>query len=186
MSRKLILMFVATIVLSVGLSFTVFTYWMSRPESLMRHFYAGEMATVVSPTLVKKYIDEKNPNYILVDLRSQGEYEKEHIKSALNIPATSMNTEQLVAAFAKLDQSKEIIVHCYSAYCTLGSQVGRALSEHGIYVKEMTSGWSEWRYHWDLPNGGAAKEDNANYIESGKADPATTPIIPCTEGEFGC
>jgi rhodanese-related sulfurtransferase len=188
MSRKLklFLVFALTVLVSVGASFTLFNYWMSRPEQLMRAFYAGEMATVVSPTTIKKYIDEGNTNYILVDLRSQGEYEKEHIKSAVNIPASSMNTDQLVEAFKKLGTDKEIIVHCYSAYCTLGRQVGRALSERGIYVKELTAGWSEWRYHWDILNGGAKPEDNAKYLETGKADPTTTPIIPCTEGEFGC
>lgn len=186
MSLKKLLSPIITIVLSTTLSFTLFTYWMSRPHNLMAHFYASEMATVVSPVTVKGYIDSNSDKYILVDLRSQAEYEKEHVKTALNIPAGSLNTDQLVAQFKKLDQNKEIILSCYSAYCTLGRQVGRALSEHGIYVKEMDVGWSEWRYHFDLWNPGAGVDDGKDYIVTGKADPNNTPIIPCTQGDFGC
>ena len=186
MSKKIILGFILTVLLSVGLSFASFNYWMSRPHNLMRHFYEGEMATVVSPQTIKKYIDEKKTNYILVDLRSQGEYEKEHFVTAINIPAGSMDEAQLVAAFKRLGTDKEIVVHCYSAYCTLGRQVGEALSKNGVYVKELTVGWSELRYHWDLWNPGAGVDDGKDYITTGKADPSNTPIIPCTEGVFGC
>ena len=91
-----------------------------------------------------------------------------------------------MAAFKKLGTDKEIIVHCYSSYCTLGRQVGKALALNDIYVKEMTIGWSEWRYHWDLWNPGAKVEDGATYVVTGKADPTNTPVIPCTVGEFGC
>lgn len=168
------------------LGVSLFEYYESRPQNHIKNFYRGEMATVVSPATVKKYIDEKKSDYILVDLRSQGEYEKEHFVTAINIPAGSMNEEQLVAAFKRLPKDKEIIVHCYSAYCTLGRQVGEALANNGIYVKELTVGWSELRYHWDLWNPGAGVEDGKNYITTGKADPSNTPIIPCTEGVFGC
>ena len=186
MSFKSLLGTLVTIGISVGLSFTVFAYWESRPHSLMAHFYASEMATVVSPVTVKGYIDAGSDKYILVDLRSQVEYETEHVKTALNIPAGSLNTDQLIAQFKKLDQTKEIILSCYSAYCTLGRQVGRALAEHNIYVKEMDAGWSEWRYHFDLWNPGAGVDDGKGYIVTGKADPSNTPIIPCTQGQFGC
>lgn len=161
-------------------------YFDRTSSSHVKSYYEGEMSVAVSPVTLKKYIDEKNPNYILVDLRSAGEYQKEHFKTALNIPAGSMDEQQLVDAFRRLPSDKEIIVHCYSAYCTLGRQVGEALSRHGIYVKELTIGWSELRYHWDLWNPGAGVDDGKDYITSGSADPKDTPIIPCTEGVFGC
>lgn len=175
--------FVGCVGAIVGIS--VYKHLESTPEARMRSFYEDEMATVVSPQTVKKYIDEKNKQYILVDLRSQAEYEKEHVIGAINIPATTMNEAQLVASFKRLGTKKEIIVHCYSAYCTLGRQVGLTLARKGIYVKEMTIGWSEWRYHWDLWNPGADINDGKAYIVSGKIDP-NAPIIPCTVGEFSC
>lgn len=157
----------------------------SRPEVRSAEFYRSEMSTVVSPTTIKKYIDQGNTDYVLVDLRSSGEYQKEHFKSAVNIPASSLSEEQLVKAFEALPKDKEIIVHCYSAYCTLGRQVGEALAGHGIYVHELTVGWSELRYHWDLWNAGATSDAGKDYIVTGGADPSA-PIVPCTEGVFGC
>ena len=63
------------------------------------NFYEDEMSTVVSPTTLKKWIDTKDNNYILVDLRSTAEYNAEHFVTAINIPTVSMNTNQIVAAF---------------------------------------------------------------------------------------
>lgn len=186
---KSLLKYLAVVVISCLISVSATLYVVRRADNQnntrIANFYADEMATVVSPQTVKKYIDEKNTNYILVDLRSQAEYEKEHAITAINIPAGSMNEQQLVSAFKRLGTDKEIIVHCYSSYCTLGRQVGNALAKNGIFVKEMTIGWSEWRYHWDLWNPGASVDDGKAYIVTGKADPSA-PIIPCTVGEFGC
>lgn len=185
--------FLATTIIPLSFAFlgafvgvSLFEYSESRPQNHLKNYYRGEMATVVSPQTIKKYIDEKKSDYILVDLRSQGEYEKEHFITAINIPAGSMDEAQLVASFERLPKDKTVIVHCYSSYCTLGRQVGEALANHGIYVKELTVGWSELRYHWDLWNPGAGVDDGKDYIVTGKADPSNTPIIPCTVGAFGC
>lgn len=154
-------------------------------QSRIRNFYEDEMATVVSPQTVKEYIDKNDDSYILVDLRSKAEYDKEHIKSALNIPAVSLSKDQIIAAFQRLPKDKQIIVHCYSFACTLGRQIGRLLSQNNIFVKEMDVGWNEWRYHWDLWNIGAGPLDGKEYIVSGATDP-NAPILPCTVGEFSC
>ncbi len=171
----------------IGAALALWGYhtWQELPQTRIANTYEDEMVTFVSPTTVKKYIDQKNKNYILVDLRSKQEYDTEHITTAINIPAVSLNTDQLVASFKRLPTNKEIIVHCYSASCTLGRQVGQTLAEHGIYVKEMDVGWNEWRYHWDLWNPGAGPLDGKVYIVAGAADP-NAPIIPCTVGMFGC
>lgn len=159
----------------------------STAEERMTEYYQAEMATVVSPSALKKMIDAKSDAYILVDLRSEVEYNTEHFATAINIPAVSMNEDQLIEAFGKLDKSKEIIVHCYSAYCTLGRQVGETLANKNIFVKELTIGWSELRYHYDLWNPGAKPEDGEKYIIKG--DPNTPQKLlpgPCVDGEFGC
>ncbi|MCL4359825.1 rhodanese-like domain-containing protein [Patescibacteria group bacterium] len=151
----------------------------------IRNFYEDEMSAVVSPNTVKKMIDAKNTNYILVDLRTKAEYDKEHIVTAINIPAPGMTADQIVSAFTKLPKDKEIIVHCYSAYCTLGRTVGKLLSEHGIYVHEMDIGWSEWRYFWPLWNPGAKATDGTTYVTGGTSTSSALPQ-PCTAGAFGC
>lgn len=156
------------------------------PNGLIKDFYEDEMAVLVSPTTLRRMIGQKDKNYILVDLRSKTEYDKEHIVTAVNIPATSMNAEQIVAAFKRLPANKQVIVHCYSASCTLGRKVGKLLAEHGIFVKELDIGWSEWKYFWDLWNPGAKPDAGGAYIATGSANSAGQPIVPCTAGEFGC
>ncbi len=168
----------------------LFTKFQETPSVRIKNFYEDEMSAIVSPTTLKKMIDNKDVSYILVDLRSAAEYNTEHFVTAINIPAVSMNTEQLVSAFKALPKDKEIIVHCYSAYCTLGRQVGQTLAEHGIYVHELDVGWSELKYHWDLWNPGAKVTDGANYIIKGTTNPSPTPgvinVSPCVQGQFGC
>jgi rhodanese-related sulfurtransferase len=148
-----------------------------------KEFYETEMSVSVSPATLKKWVDDKNTDYILVDLRSAGEFEKEHFITAVNVPATSMNEEQLVEAFKKLDLTKTIVVHCYSAYCTLGREVGETLAKNKIFVKELNVGWSELRYHWDIWNPGAKVTDGEKYIIKGTP---SSVITPCTQGKFGC
>lgn len=158
--------------------------------SRIKNTYEDEIATFVSPTTLKKMIDQKSKNYILVDLRSAPEYQAEHIVTAINIPAVSMTADQIVAAFAKFPKNKQVIIHCYSASCTLGRQIGKLLAEHGIYVNELDVGWSEWKYYWALWNPGQDPSVAKNYVVSSSSSATVNPNsplpAPCTQGQFGC
>lgn len=153
-------------------------------------FYEDENAAVVSPSTMEKMIDAKDQSYILVDLRSKAEYDAEHIVTAINIPAVSLSVGQIVAEFAKLPKDKQIIVHCYSGYCMLGRQTGKILAEHGVYVKELDAGWSEWRYHWDLINPGEDPSGYKKYMVEGNTPPSSASgnllMTPCKSGVVGC
>jgi len=168
-------------------------------EDLVRDFYLTETSVHVSPHGLRKHMDKGDKEFILVDLRSQEEYEKEHIVGAINIPAyKDPNTsaygdiERIVGEFSKLPKDRDIIVYCYSIPCMTGRKVGKMLAEHGIYVQQLGIGWNEWRYHWDLWNHEHEWNitDVENYIASGsepgtlskKADSTACDI----KGEFGC
>jgi len=56
-------------------------------NALIRDFYLTENAVHVSPHSLRKKMDDRQNDYILVDLRSQEEYEREHIAGAVSIPA---------------------------------------------------------------------------------------------------
>jgi rhodanese-related sulfurtransferase len=171
-------------VLGALLVLLVNSYIEGKDEARIYNFYHDEMAATVSPNTLKRWIDTNDQSYILVDLRSAPEYGKEHFKSAINVPAGSLSEDEIVAEFKKLDKNKTIVVYCYSHSCTLGATVGRMLSNHGIFVKELRVGWSELRYHWSIWNPGAKDTDNKDYIITNPS--ATTLPVPCTEGEFGC
>lgn len=166
--------------------------------SLIAEFYAAENAVHVSPHGLRKKIAEGTQDFVLVDLRSAEEYEKEHIVGAVNIPAYKDKdhsdygaVDRIVSAFQSLPANRTIIVYCYSSACMTGRKVGQMLAEHGIYVQHLGIGWNEWRHFWTLWNhehewAATRVED---YIATGK-DPGTykgpVKIAPCTEGQFGC
>ncbi len=167
-------------------------------HALIRDFYATENAVHVSPHGIRKKISEGASDFILVDLRSQEEYEKEHIIGAVSIPAYKDKdhsdygaVDRIVTAFRNLPKGKNIIVYCYSIPCMTGRKVGEMLAEHDIYVQHLGIGWNEWRHFWTLWNHEHewSKTNVEEYIAPGK-EPGTftgTPTIePCIEGQFGC
>jgi len=167
-------------------------------NTLIRDFYLTENAVHVSPHSLRKKMDDRKEDYVLVDLRSAQEYEKEHIAGAVNIPAyTDPDTsaygdvDRIVGAFRVLPEGEDVIVYCYSMPCMTGRKIGKMLTEHDIYVQHLGIGWNEWRHFWNLWNHehewSATKVED--YIASGAepGEPKSTPgISPCIEGEFGC
>ena len=117
-------------------------------NQLRAHYYASQVATLVSPHSLRGRMDRGDNSYILVDTRAADDYQREHIIGAVNIDSAESFADVL-SAYRTLDQSKEIIIYCYSSFCLNGRKVGNFLAENGIYVKEMTVGWNEWRYEWE-------------------------------------
>lgn len=161
-TRIIILVIIVSIVFG-SLSALAILRWQRQSQKssdeLISDFYLTEVAVQVSPHGLRKKMDKEDNNFILVDLRSREEYEKEHIIGAINIPAykdpnTSAygDVERIVEEFSKLDQDKDIIVYCYSIPCMTGRKIGKILAEHNIYVKHLGIGWNEWRYFWSLWN----------------------------------
>lgn len=152
-------------VVGSGVTFTLQT--LKKPsipsnDELIKEFYAVENAAHVSPHSLRRKMDKGDKNYILVDLRSPQEYEREHIIGAVSIPAyTDPNVsayeekDRIVRQFQELinaNPGKEIITYCYSIPCMTGRKIGKMLAEKGIYVKTLIVGWNEWRHFWTLWN----------------------------------
>ncbi len=167
-------------------------------EDLIKDFYLTENAVHVSPHHLRKSMSEgQTDDYILVDLRSPEEYEKEHIITAINIPAyKDPNTsaygdkERIVRQFRELPPDKEIIVYCYSMPCMTGRKIGKMLAENGIYVKHLGIGWNEWRYSWNLWNHDSETPTVVENYISTSSEPGIPQAVElpsaCGEGEFGC
>lgn len=177
------------------------TFMQPTQEQLIHDFYSTETAVMVSPHGLRKHMAEGDTSYVLVDLRSPLEYEREHIITAVNIPAyidpeTSAygDVERIVNSFKELrtkNPGKEIIAYCYSMPCMTGRKIGKMLADHGVYIKELGVGWNEWRYFWTLWNHEHEWDvtNVADYVTSG-TEPGTykgeVTITPCTVGQFGC
>ncbi|HZJ41844.1 MAG TPA: rhodanese-like domain-containing protein [Patescibacteria group bacterium] len=171
-------------------------------QELIKEFYDVETAVHVSPHGIRKGIAAGDDSFILVDLRSQEEYENEHIIGAVSIPAykdpdTSAynDVDRIVNAFSELDQSKDIIVYCYSIPCMTGRKIGKMLADHDIYVQHLAIGWNEWKYYWNSWNHEHEWDitDVNQYVASGsepgkmevKESNDNSDFCPI-EGELGC
>lgn len=167
-------------------------------NSLIGEYYDVETAVLVSPHGMRKHIDDGTK--LLVDLRSQEEYETAHIIGALNVPAYATPDksdygaiERIVGSFEEIiteNPDKEIVVYCYSTPCMTGRKIGKMLSDHGIYVKHLGIGWQDWRYYWNMWNhDGETKVNPADYVSSGpepgvfEAEGGTACPLG---GNFGC
>lgn len=145
-------------------------------EELIAEFYEVENAVHVSPHGIRKHMGDGST--LLVDLRSQEEYEAEHIIEAVSIPAYKTPDEsaysevdRIVNSFRALiaeNPDKEIVIYCYSTPCMTGRKVGKMLTDNGIYVKHLGIGWQDWRYYWNMWNHDGEVEVNpADYVSSG-------------------
>lgn len=170
-------------------------------EKIITEYYRTENAVHVSPHSLRGKMDKGDQSFVLVDLRSAEEYEKEHIIGAVNIPAykdkyTSAygDIERIVDAFSELKArypDRDLIVYCYSGPCMTGRKVGEMLVEHDIYVKHLNIGWYEWRHDWNSWN--HEHEWNTttflDYVVSGKEPGVSKGGVapnPCIEGDLGC
>ena len=169
-------------------------------EELIKEFYDVETAVHVSPHGMRKHLGE-DPNQVIVDLRSQEEYETAHITTAINIPAYATPdksdygaVERIVGGFEKIleeNPDADIIVYCYSGPCMTGRKIGHMLADHGIYVRHLGIGWSEWRYYWNMWNHDGETQVNPEAFitsgpEPGNLDESLLGQGCPIGGEFGC
>ena len=188
-------------VIGSGAAFIFQNNQKSTEQELIKEFYEIENAVYISPHSLRQKMSKGHASdYVLVDLRSQEEYEKEHIITAVSVPAykdpnTSAYDERdrMIGQFQELiknNPNKEIVVYCYSMPCMTGRKIGKMLAENGIYVKHLGIGWNEWRYFWNLWNhDGESPTKVEDFVVSGK-EPGVPKIqelpSPCGEGEFSC
>ena len=184
-------------------AFVVVDYQLNQPKShgdLIKEWYVAENEVSVSPHGLRKHIGDGN--FLIVDLRSQEEYETQHIIGARSVPAYATPdksdygaVDRILGSFKELEKEakangQEIVVYCYSHGCMTGRKIGKLLAENGIYVKHLNIGWQEWRYYWNLWNhdgetGVNPEEYFASGPEPGVFSGATSGGCPIG-GEFGC
>lgn len=85
---------------------------------------------------VKKILDNKDENYILIDVREDYEFKEGHIPGAINIPLGNIT---------KIDYSLDKIL---IVYCRSGNRSNKAaikLKNMGYNVKDM-GGILDWTY----------------------------------------
>lgn len=88
---------------------------------------------------LKKLIDHKSKDYVLIDVRSESEYKSGHIPTAINIPHTNIENRTKV-----IPKDKLIIV-----YCKVGGRAENArqkLIKLGYENVINFGGTNSWKY----------------------------------------
>lgn len=158
-------------------------------------YYANSAATLVSPHNIRERMSHHKEDYVLVDVRAEEDYLREHVVTAINID-TGRDLDVVLREFKTViaeNPDKEIIIYCYSAACMNGRKAGDFLAQNGVFVKEMTIGWNEWRYGWEMWNYETewatykVEDFTATGSEPGEVPASAKSIKPCgVEGELSC
>lgn len=104
----------------------------------MAAFLAENVLTgKVTPFFVRD-LDEYNPDKtVLIDVRTDLEYQNGHIQGAINIPL-----QELRQRLNEIDQEKEIWVYCQVG--VRGYYAARVLSQNGFKVKNLSGGYKSF------------------------------------------
>lgn len=94
--------------------------------------------TKIKPLDLKKMIDEKNQNYVLIDVRDESEYREGHIPTAINIPANIIASKQDI-----LPKDKKIIVYCNSGSRSYMAYRKLLKMEYKDIYQTLFSDWKE-------------------------------------------
>ncbi len=101
-----------------------------------------ESVAIIEVDEVYKKIRKRKTNVVLIDVRSEDEFMKRHIKKAINIPYKKI-TENLPD---RLPRDKEIIFYCSRSISPVSEYAVRRLLDMGYKkVVNMKGGFEEWK-----------------------------------------
>lgn len=92
------------------------------------------LAGRVDTLSIEEFLDYDRENTILVDVRTEVEYNNGHLEGALHIPV-----DNLRARLGELDKTKEILEYCQIGL--RGYVASRILTQNGYKVKNLTGGY---------------------------------------------
>lgn len=98
-----------------------------------------DMNTIKTEELKQKL--EKN-KVVLIEVLDEEEYNKSHIKGAVNIPLKRISTE----ARKRYQDDEEIVVYCSDKECTASPTAAKKLKESGFKnIYHYKGGKKEWK-----------------------------------------
>ncbi len=83
----------------------------------------------------------KGEKVIVIDARSTGAYEKEHIPQAVSLPHRQMNAETT----KHLDRNALIVTYCDGIGCNASTKGALNMTQLGFRVKELMGGLDWWK-----------------------------------------
>ena len=93
-----------------------------------------------TPFGLKETLENSPGDVVLVDVRDEDSFRKEHILGAANIPAA-----QLVKRLADLPRDRTIVTYCWDMTCALAPRAALELAQKGFKVQFLAGGIEEWK-----------------------------------------
>jgi rhodanese-related sulfurtransferase len=103
---------------------------------------AGKEIKTITPDEVKKMIESKKTDFVIVDTQPKGVYNVGHIKGAVNFPwAPELKSS------GNLPKNKMLILYCDCAHEEDSIDTATQLMEKWGYtnLKVIEGGWSKWQ-----------------------------------------
>lgn len=94
----------------------------------------------MSDTIVCQDFKKDLSKFYIIDVREKEEYDREHIKDAVNIPLGKVIRDEKLGIIPKY---KKIVVHCQSGL--RGSIAQKFLADRGYDVKNLEGGYIAYR-----------------------------------------
>jgi rhodanese-related sulfurtransferase len=98
------------------------------------------MTTINTVQELKDILDLKNPSNILLDVRSESEFQDGHIAGATNLNVANM--PHFISEIKKLDKSKNYIVYCLSG--GRSSMASMIMGQQKLSVTNVKVGFPAW------------------------------------------
>ncbi|MBI2654252.1 rhodanese-like domain-containing protein [Candidatus Woesearchaeota archaeon] len=105
-------------------------------------FFDEKLKYEIDPYSVRKIVDSKDKEYLVVDVRDKDSYKAGHVPTSINVPAYEVDKY-----IKKLPKNKTLITYCYHVVCYAAPKVALKLAKKGYKVMEMVGGFDEWKKH---------------------------------------
>lgn len=110
------------------------------PEAALLHFEA-RLAFETDCWDVYDSMKAGEHDFVLVDVRGRGAFDKAHVPGAINIPHRTMTSERM----AQFAGSTLFVVYCAGPHCNGANKAAVRLARLGYRVKEMIGGVTGWQ-----------------------------------------
>ena len=117
------------------------------PEIGAAEYLKAKLDFEATPYGLKETLETEPGKVVVVDVRDEEAFRKEHILGATNIPAAD-----LVKRLADLPRDRTIVTYCWDMTCALAPKAALELAQKGFKVQFLAGGIEEWK-----KKGGAVK-----------------------------
>jgi rhodanese-related sulfurtransferase len=113
---------------------------MGGESDLQRAYFEAKLAATADVMDVVRFLDRDDGELVLLDARAGDAHAVEHLPGAISVPVDS------AAEVAEgLDPTRQYVVYCWRSTCHLAAKVALELTSRGLDVREMNTGWREWK-----------------------------------------